>query len=600
MAGSSLAAQQTPPPRPPVDTVRAGTVRADTVRADTVRADSAATRPRTLTDADTIKTPLAAAPVPVAISARNGATHWNRDELFAAGALTLGELLANVPGVTLMTSGFMLAPSVVAWHGDPGGVRVFVDGVEREEVTIRSAGVTDFSLIPLWSLEDVSLEETAGELRVHVRTWTVDRTTAATRTDVLTGSENLNLFRGYFGKRAANGAVLQLAAQQLSTTSIPGMDGEALGTMARIGWAAGSWSVDATTIRQGIQRTVGARFLLTGSPDGNALPAFTGSTSMSYVRVGWKAVDREGAWVQLVAATLSSKLRQPEGSTGIAADSGDTTASQGQYTAQAGLNRGALRMTVGARARAMDGSTATAPFGRAEWHGLKYALSGSAGKRFAATTVWDVRAQATPFSWLRLSATTGAFQPSGDTVSRSGTSADALLTLRGRWIGGGLRTVGAAIVLPPVVFDKAMEPITTPAATAHTFTAGAPIWRGWMARTDVVAWTSATPYRPQTQARTRLWFASDFRERFPRSNFHLLAVLNHEYRSRLFVPKEADPFGQVAKAFGVFGTLLEIRIGTAVISWDYRNTSGLNYETFPGYVMPRIASVYGIRWQFWN
>jgi hypothetical protein len=37
-----------------------------------------------------------------------------------------------------------------------------------------------------------------------------------------------------------------------------------------------------------------------------------------------------------------------------------------------------------------------------------------------------------------------------------------------------------------------------------------------------------------------------------------------------------------------------------VISWDYRNMTGTNYETFPGYLMPRIASIYGIRWEFWN
>ncbi len=574
------AAQQAQPPRP-----------------DTVAADSAR---RALTAADTIKAPIAAAPVPTAIGSRYGTMRWDRAALFAAGALTLGELIADVPGVTLMTSGFMIAPTALAWHGDPGGVRVFVDGVEREELTIRNAGITDFSLIPLWSLEEVAIEETAGELRVHLRTWRVDRTTAQTRTDVLTGSENLNLFRGYFGKRASNGAVIQLAAQQNSTLSVPGMDGDALGAMARIGWAAGPWSIDVTTLRQGLKRSVGARHLLTSTPDGTAMPAYEGATSMSYARAGWRNPETVGGWAQFTAATLGSTLKAASDA-GIAADSGDTTASHSQYALQGGYNRGALRLALAARMRSAGGVSDAAPMARAEWLGSRVTASASGGRRFDGATTWDVRAQVTPFDWLKFSATTGAFRPSGADASVTGSVIDASIRIRQRWIGGGLRTVGASVVRGPVEFDTtAGGPVGLAAGTATTFTAGGPVWRGWMARTDVVRWNAATTFRPQTQARSRLWFASDFKERFPRANFNVLAALTHEYRSRLFVPSDAGPLAQVASAYSVFGTLLEIRIGSAVVSWDARNITGNEYETFPGYLMPRNASFYGIRWEFWN
>lgn len=212
--------------------------------------DSTAVLLRVLTADDTIKTPLASPYLPNASRSARTKTEWNRDELFAAGALTLGELVAQVPGATLMTTGFLMAPQVVAWHGDPAAVRLFVDGIEREDVTPRNAGVSDLALFPLWALEQVSFEITPGELRVHARTWRVDRTSPYTRTDVLTGSENLNLFRGYFGKRSTTGVAVQLAAQQASTASVRGLDGEGLGAMARLGWARGEWSVDATMIRQ--------------------------------------------------------------------------------------------------------------------------------------------------------------------------------------------------------------------------------------------------------------------------------------------------------------------------------------------------------------
>ena len=559
-----------------------------------------------LTERDTLKTPITAAPVPITISARQGATHWNREELFAAGALTIGELLANVPGATLMAAGFMLAPTVVAWHGDPGGIRVFLDGVEREEVTLRNGGITDFVLIPLWSLEDVTLEETAGELRVHLRTWHVERTTPATRTDVLTGSENLNLFRGYFGKRAANGAVIQLAAQQVSSSSIPGMDGDALGAMARVGWAGGAWSVDGTWLRQGIERTVGGRYLVPDvvdagqAPDGLAVPAYSGATSLSYLRIGWRSAVDEGAWAQFVASTLGSTLKASKATGASATDSVDAAASQAQYTARAGINRGRVRLGLTTRLKSALGSTDVAPAGTAEFVDSTYALAATAGKRFSGASVWDVRGRVTPFTWLRLTATAGTSQRSGGAGTTSGTSVDASLRIRGIWIGGGVRRVDDGVVLGPVELDTTINAVTVPRGSAVTFNLVAPIWRGWMLQTDALRWDSATPYRPQTQVRSRVWFASSFSEKFPRANFHLHAEVNQEYRSRLFVPAGSDGLGQVAKAYSVFGSLLEIRIGSGVLSWSYRDMSGLNYATFPGFVMPKITSVYGLRWEFWN
>lgn len=539
---------------------------------------------------------------------------WNRDELFASGALTLGDLLAQVPGVTLMSGGFILAPTVLAWHGDPGGVRVFVDGVEREEVTVRNGGVTDFALIPLMSLELVSLEETAGELRVHARTWRVDHTTASTRTDVLTGSENLNLFRGFFGKRASNGIALQLGAQQTSTLSVPGMDGQSLGAMARLGWAGGSWSVDGTMLRQGLNRNVGARFLTpksTEPPDGMAVPPYNGATSTSYLKVAWRNPESSGAWAQLVAATLGSALKHSStttagssltGSTTTSdsAANGDTTASESQYTAQAGYNRGALRFTGIARLRSRDGASSTSPTLRAEYVRSRFSLSASGGTRFGGASVWDVRAQANPFDWFRVSATEGVSQPSGGGPTRMGSSAMASLRIRDRWLGVGVIRLADGFVRGPVELDTVAQAAGVAAGSAITVSAGGPIWRSWSLQTDLVQWDAAAPFRPQTQVNTRLWFASDFHEHFPRSNFHLLVALNNEFRSRLFVPSADDPVGQVAKGYSVFGTLLEIRIGTAVVSWSYRDMTGAYYETFPGYLMPRITSVYGIRWEFWN
>jgi hypothetical protein len=600
---SPLSAQGNPPvARPPVPaTSRPPGDSAGLSDSATVR------RVRPLTAEDTIKTPLPAAQVPVPVGVRLGPQRWNREALFAQGALTLGELIAQVPGATLMTGGFLFAPTIVAWHGDPGGVRLIIDGIEREDLDPRNGGVTDFAQVPLWVFEEISLEETAGELRVHARTWRVDRTTASTRTDVLTGSENLNLFRGFFGKRGSSGVAIQLAAQQASTVSNDGMDGDGLGGFARIGWAAGNWSIDATGIRQGINRNPGNRNRAQGTFIEDAVPALKGASTLGYLRAAWRQPDAKGIWAQVTAASTIFRKTDPSASSSIStpavsSDSGDTTASQAQYVASAGLNSGSLRLSGHLRGASRAGTFEFVPLARAEYVMGQLVVAGSAGRRAGGAAIWDVRAQASPFDWLRASASAGMSPPSASTTSRFFSSADVAVKLLGAWGSVGIRRVGKGVVLAPIEIDSTATGTELPDATAFTFSANVPIWRGWNAQTDVISWggENAQFFRPRHQARSRLWFESSFLKMFPSGNFHVLAALNHDYRTQFFVPKVGEPGGQTTPAFSVLGTLLEIRISNAVISWDYRNMAGFNYETYPGYLMPRIASFYGIRWQFWN
>ena len=562
---------------------------------------------------DTVKAPL---PSPYLSSYRGSdlaPSAWNREELFASGALTLGELVAQFPGVTMMTTGFIMAPQVLAWHGDPAGVRLFVDGVEREDVTPRNAGITDFTLVPLWSLEQVTLEETPGELRVHARTWRVDRTTPSTRTDVLTGSENLNLFRGFFGRRSANGLAIQVAAQQANSASQTGMDGDALGAMIRLGWASGSWSADVTTLRQGLTRNSGVRYART-EPAVGAFPAFVGSSSMTYLRAGWRDPQGTGPWIQLVAATLAATKTHPASSSDrsggssaanaakVAADTSDTTASRGQYALAGGVNRNGLRLSGSTRFRSAGGKLDVAPSARVEWARRWVSMSGNVGRRFEGTGVWDARATILPRDWLRLSASLGVSQAGFDSskASRTGTSVEAAVRWRDRWLSVGAVRVGPGVVAAPLELDTAMRAVSLPQGNAIRVSFNGPLRWGWFVSTDVIEWNAATTFRSQTQARSKLWFSSSFNDKFPRANFHLLAALTHDYRSDFYAPLGNDPVGQLSKAFSVFGSQLEIRIASAVLSWTYRNMAGTNFETFPGYLMPRITSVYGIRWEFWN
>jgi hypothetical protein len=622
-----LGAQQPPPPRPPAppvpvadstrrspatDTIRKGVARDTTAAQDTTKPDSATRAPAVRRPPpDTIKTPTARPSTPRSTEVGPGRWHWDRDAMFASGALTLGELLAPVPGVTLFTTGFILAPEVAGWYGNPNGVRVFVDGVELDPVNVRNHGVTDLSAIPMWALEDIKLERTAGELRIHLRTWRVDRTTPNTRTDILTGSENLNLYRGFFGIRLGNGAVIQVAGQQESNITPGGMDGDGLGAMARIGWARGSWDVDATLLRQGINRNPGARFLAT-VPQLNALPPFKGSEGLAYLRLAWRDPETNGPWAQLIASTIyagenggtsnPANGAVPTTPTAGATDSVDTTAVRSQYVIAAGITKWGLRLSSTNRVRSINGKSYVSPGARAEYESQLLTVSAFGERGVDSTTRTDVQARLAPVPWFNVGASLSRAAPRNAKLGPASLSTrlEAAVRLRDRWFSGGLVTRGASLVAPPLELDSALGTVNAVAAKGVIAGVHGPIWRGLALDLDAIDWSNAGPYRPGKEVRTRIWFESSFLGRFPRGTFHLFASATHEYRTTTFVPLGTDPIGQSTPGYSSLGTLIEIRIGTAVISWETRNILAQIYETYPGYVMPRLINLYGVRWEFWN
>jgi hypothetical protein len=596
--------------------------RADSARADTSKksaiADSVNSAKRTVGVApdsvpkrpprDTVKTPIVRPYTPRSTEIGANSWHWDRDQLFSSGALTLGDLLMNVPGVTLMSTGFILAPQVAAYYGNPKGVRLYLDGVELDVLNPRNGGIHDLALIPLWSLEDVKAERAAGELRVHMRLWRVDRTTPNTRTDVVTGTENLNMYRGFFGKRFDNGLAIQLAGQQQSNISQGGMDGDALGGFARLGWARGDWSVDGTWLHQGIDRNSGDRFINT-TPQLATIPPYNGSEGLAYLRIGWRDPEANGPWAQFIAATLSeakkdtaSALITSTFSAATAHDSTDTLTSRPEYVLAAGFTRWGVRLSSTNRIRSINGKTNISPGVRAEFESKLLTLSAFGERGADSTTRMDLLGRFAPFSWLNVGGAVSRASPNPGTFGAvtTDTRLEVGVQWRNRWLTGGVVTRSAGLDAPPIEIDTTLHAVQSVAANGVIVSFRGPLLFGVNLDLDAINWSVADAYRPQTQARTRLWFASSFLHRFPRDNFHLLASTTFDYFSTLFVPLGTNPVGQSTPGAGTFSTLLEIRISTAVIFWQYRNPVGAIYSTYPGYVMPRLVNIYGMRWQFWN
>jgi hypothetical protein len=88
--------------------------------------------------------------------------------------------------------------------------------------------------------------------------------------------------------------------------------------------------------------------------------------------------------------------------------------------------------------------------------------------------------------------------------------------------------------------------------------------------------------------------------RFPRNNFHVLAMGTYDHRTPMFFPTAAGQVGNSTGPIDIIGARLEIRIESGTVFFQAENTVGKLYETAPGYLMPRRLQYYGLRWNFWN
>lgn len=314
---------------------------------------------------DTVKTAFAASERPRGAELRGRQYVWTRETIYVTGAMNVAELVAEVPGASIVRSSYLMSPIVTSWQGEPGRVRVFLDGVELDALDVRMGGQLDLASIPLYGLEEVAVEPAATEMRVHLRTWRAQLTTPETRVDVGTGAENFTLYRGYYARRFDSGVGVQVAAQQFSVINgLTRGDGDSFGGVARLGWASGNWSVDAVGMSTGRNRAATRRYVRGAAPDENGVARFEGSERMGSLRVGYRQPDADGIWAQAIVST-QAYLESDSAAASATVPDPDTLRSQTQYVLTGGWGAGALRLSGTARYRVRGGEARLAPSVRA-------------------------------------------------------------------------------------------------------------------------------------------------------------------------------------------------------------------------------------------
>ncbi len=575
--------------------------------ADSILRDSLARRD-SIARADTARAPLAHAESPPVFGIAS-TLRWNRAELFATGALTVQDLLERVIGVTTMRSGWIAAPAVGAYLGDVRRVRVFYDGIERDELDPRAGGPLDLTQINLWSLEDAAIEQGAGEVRVHLRSWRVTNTSPSTRTDIATGDQQTNLFRGFFGRRYRHGEAIQFAAQEFGTTPPNrfGSSSDQLGILLRAGWARGPWSVDAHA-----NRTSRHRGVITAEVSGDSIGSVESTRMDAYLRAGLGDPDTSGMWAQAIMSFgkydyTGTRTPLPAG-TPVVPDSElaslDTSRFRSQYVVSAGLSRLGARVSATERLRAGAGVHRSTPSVRGSYVTGPLAVRAFIELEGADSVAHsDVTAQVTPLSFISVVA--AASRSADNRVKDSSLTTTYLrgevgLRLRGLWLAGGIVRRDSARLDTPRIFGTDFTRRTEPTATGVTAAIRGRLWGPLYANLTGIRWSDSLGlYRPRYQTRSELYVSTNMIERFPSGNFGLVASVVHEYRSDVNFPTGKDLLERVG-GYRTYSTLLEIRIADAVVSWQFRNFLGERYTQVPGFSAPRQTNFYGVRWQFWN
>jgi hypothetical protein len=559
---------------------------------------------------DTIKAPFGRAPI--LRTADIGPQYdWDREKLFASGAYTLADLLDRVPELTTFRTGWLASPKFAAVNGDFTRIRVFYDDVELDNLDTRSGSMLDLTTVDIWTLEHVTIERGANEVRIRLRSWRADNTDPYTRTDIYTGDENTNLYRGFYGKRWDSGAGLQLAGQNFGTRSRVGGGGDALSLMGRFGVAKKMWSVDAFGFRRNASRSLESTF-----GEGLALPPFEGTHTLAYLRA---AVGNPagGGWAHAIASFMRLAETSPHNdvssalSRKIIPDTTDTTTKRAQYVLAGGYTKGLLSVSGEDRIRAFDGNIEHTPSARLELGGSRVIASlygehnGLLGR-----TRGDAIVRLNPLPLFAVSAAASYESPDNSSAdSPPGVSVftipktmsariEAGVRLARPWLIGGLVTRDTAVLAPPTLFDSAYAYRSVGRRTGFYAGLRGQLYKDLNVDVFGTRWDSAGFYQPKYQTRSELNLTTRWLKKFPSGNFGLKVAAAYEYRGEVSFPTATGI--RTTGTSGIASGLLEIRILRGVATYQIRNSFGSIYQIVPGFIMPRALSIYGLRWEFSN
>jgi len=598
------AAAQTPPdppPAPPGDTAR---VPQDNIpHADTIPAVADDTIPAVAGDtipADTLRPIVVVAPLRAGEAAgwANGVWEWDRAALLRSTAVTLSDLLAQIPGVTPIRSGFWGHPEAVALPGGTGGLNeIYLDGFALDPL---GSSTYDLSRLELVNLNRVRVERRGAGLRIELETVAPTEHQPYSLVEAGTGDYGARLFRGTFMTPHFLAGPLSLGIERLEGGGL--FNAEPATTFA--GWMKWVRGIGSATVQLELRRnTVEWR-----TPDKVAMKGFRqdwvvrartplaqGLTAEAFL--GGSSIEDESAAGTLEMSGLQGGVR--------AAYQGTNAWSSFSLRAREEQTLPGVEAELAAGARLPGRIDLSGDFTFADWrHGQQ-------------ATAWGVRAGVEPIEGVRpfvewSSGTRGipGLRDGADRAlfaERDVLRAGAEVSWRGATLGAAWNRIEAdAIADFGLPFDRTAAFLPGGKMQALELNGRVPLfWRplrleGWLY--SRLSGDNHWIYLPPRTWRAAIAY---YDKPLPSGNLEIDARLELSHRGGMLIPAVEDPaVGAVMAAVPGLTSLdlyLQIRILDvhAFVRWN-NILHQLYQQDLPGRYFPGQRAFYGIKWHFRN
>jgi hypothetical protein len=526
---------------------------------------------------------------------------FTRDSIEWLSGATLGDLLAQVPGVYLWRGGYTGRPEPVDFQGRGAtSAEYFLDGVPYVAEGVDSVGV-DPALLSISFLDRVEVERWPGLLRVHLFTRRHDRLAPRSRVAIARGDRDFARYEGDLERRFPSGIGFAIAADYLNSPTASGSSSSYSNTQA---WVQGGY---IPSNRFGVQYQ-----LIRSRPKRRAY-TISDVTPNDTIGAGFSARRTD--------AEFRLTLRSRDDGTGpgidlIYARSAFDGAGLDQQTNQIGGYASLVRLPTL--------SVTASGFHRTRW------------------TPLDLRAGLgwTPVAPFTASAEGVLQHHFGGRSSRYVSLAAGLEPVRGFALTGTAR-LGDQVAAPAILADTAQElrdfelqaawnrarvglqasysrtSAFSPFGYAEflfipTLAASPEIeWLTLSARIAPVSWLTLQSWFsdprsgtadgvPPTHSLTTATIRSKFLRKFPSGIFDLKLQLGMEAWGRGTIGRDLSGAPINLRGATFFKSLVEVQLQSFTIYWDRGNLSASKLTYVPGFRLPNYGSNFGVRWEFLN
>jgi hypothetical protein len=574
----------------------------DTLGADTLATDTVDYTARYLRaqEQEEVRVPVLPALTPAGPRPALTRLVFTRDSIEWMSGATVGDLLAQVPGVYLWRGGYTGRPELVNFEGrGASSAEYYLDGVPFVAAGIDSIAV-DPSLFSTSFLDRVEVERWPGLLRVHLFTRRQDRLAPRTRIAIARGDRDFARYEGDLERRYASGAGFGLAADYLNSPTASGTSSSYSNTQV---WAQGGY---IPSDRFGVQYQ-----LVRSRPKRRAF-TISDLTPSDTIGAGHTATRTDAQF------RLSLRPRGPNTGPGL-----DLIYARSAWDG-AGLDQQINQLGGYGSFRRPTLSLGVSGFHRSRW------------------TPLDLRATAgwTPAAQFTVSAEAAHQRHHGGRSSDYVALAAGLRPVRGVSLTGTAR-LGNVVAAPSIVSDTAQRLRDFEASLAwdrerfgaevrYTRTSAfnpfayadfleipslAPSpevdWLTASVRVAPLRWLTlqswySDPRRgtvdgvPPTHSVSTATIRSKFMRAFPSGVFDLKLQLGMESWGQGTIGRDAlgDPVNLRGATF--FTSLVEFQIQSFSLYWQRGNLSATKLTYVPGFRLPAFGSNFGVRWEFVN